>query len=201
MKHFSLPVFAAVAVGVLTLAATTVYALSISGPVYDFDPTDANLTTALWIQHIGLPDPGGEHNYGLLVSKNTTTATNASAGVNINGVNGITLTELGFDIRNGGHCGAGAPRYNVVTDDNVTHFFGCIYADDAGTPAPGWTRKRFNLTDPSKAFPPIQPGSTVKSISLVFDEGTDTGPDYSGYAILDNLDVNGVLIPKGPNVN
>jgi len=28
----------------------------------------------------------------------------------------------------------------------------------------------------------------------VFDEGTDTDPDFSGMVVLDNLDINGVLI-------
>ena len=38
----------------------------------------------------------------------------------------------------------------------------------------------------------------VKSISIVFDEGQDAsgGPDFSGHAILDNIDINGTLIGK-----
>jgi len=32
----------------------------------------------------------------------------------------------------------------------------------------------------------------------VFDEGYDTGPDNFGVAILDNIDINGVLVGKGP---
>jgi hypothetical protein len=34
----------------------------------------------------------------------------------------------------------------------------------------------------------------VKSISIVFDEGQDTGPDNFGLAVLDNIDVNGTLV-------
>ena len=41
----------------------------------------------------------------------------------------------------------------------------------------------------------------VKSIAIVFDEGQDTGPDNFGLAILDNIDVNGVLVGQGPNGN
>ena len=37
----------------------------------------------------------------------------------------------------------------------------------------------------------------VKSITIVFDEGTDTGPDNFGLAVIDNIDVNGVLIGRG----
>ena len=32
----------------------------------------------------------------------------------------------------------------------------------------------------------------------MFDEGTDTGPDFFGAAILDNIDVNGTLVGQGP---
>ena len=38
----------------------------------------------------------------------------------------------------------------------------------------------------------------VKSIAIVFDEGTDTGPDFVGLAVLDNIDVNGHLAGRGP---
>ena len=39
----------------------------------------------------------------------------------------------------------------------------------------------------------------VEDIELVFDEGTDTGPDYFGGAVLDNVDVNGILGGTGPD--
>ena len=37
----------------------------------------------------------------------------------------------------------------------------------------------------------------VKSIQIVFDEGQDTGPDFFGLAVLDNIDVNGTLVGHG----
>jgi hypothetical protein len=37
----------------------------------------------------------------------------------------------------------------------------------------------------------------VRSLSIVFDEGTDTGPDNFGLAVLDNIDVNTVLVGEG----
>ena len=77
----------------------------------------------------------------------------------------------------------------------MTHFVGC----SSGTPtasSPGW--KRLRWTDFSaagnKAFPPIAATSTVRSISIIFDEGQDTAPDFSGSAIIDNVDVNGKLV-------
>src|SRR5207237_8154151 len=119
------------------------------------------------------------------------TATNASSGATVNGVSGITLTELNFDYRNDSHCGAGAPRYNVVTTDNVTHFFGCVYGTH--TPAgPNWTQVVFS---PADAFPAVVPGEVVQSIDVVFDEGIDQG---NGYAYLDNFSINGQVI-GGPN--
>jgi hypothetical protein len=38
---------------------------------------------------------------------------------------------------------------------------------------------------------------SIKSISIDFDEGQDTGPDNFGLAILDNIDVNGTLVGQG----
>ena len=40
----------------------------------------------------------------------------------------------------------------------------------------------------------------VQRIDIIFDEGQDPsgGPDQFGAAILDNVDVNGVLVGRGP---
>jgi hypothetical protein len=38
---------------------------------------------------------------------------------------------------------------------------------------------------------------TIKQIAIVMDEGQDTGgPDLSGLAVLDNIDVNGIFVGK-----
>jgi hypothetical protein len=121
------------------------------------------------------------------------TANVASAGAEIKGVKGITLTEMGYDIRTGSHCGAGAPRFNIVTTDGVTHFTGCASPPPATTGAsPGWQRLRWTA---AQSFPPVT--TPVKSIAIVFDEGQDT-PFNSGDAILDNIDINGQLVGRGP---
>jgi hypothetical protein len=44
-------------------------------------------------------------------------------------------------------------------------------------------------------------GTTVDSIEIIFDEGDDTCPDNFGLAVLDNIDVNGALVGKGPEEN
>ena len=148
------------------------------------------------------------------MAKTGPTTNFAAAGASLKGVKGIHLTELGYDLRkstafanpNGSHCGAGAPRFDVVTRDNagndVDHFVGCA------SPPPlqeaestGWVRLRWRTAQLAAAFPPILPTDTVKSIDLIFDEGQDASgaPDMFGLAVLDNIDVNTVLVGRGPN--
>jgi hypothetical protein len=133
-------------------------------------------------------------------SKNTATSTNASAvgiiafaccGPNLNIK---PLTELGFDLRNGGHCGAGSPRFNAITSDKVTHFIGCSAGVITPGPAAGWQRVRFDPSNAAQAFSPVLSTDLVVKISIVADEGVDTGTDFSGVSILDNVDLNGDLI-------
>jgi hypothetical protein len=141
---------------------------------------------------------------GLLLAKTGPTANIAAAGAELKGVGDIVLTSIGYDIRKhggyasplGSHCGAGAPRFNVVTNFG-THFIGCASPPPISqTMGEGWTRLAWS---PAAAFPPIIPGTVVQSIDIVFDEGTDTGPDYFGIAILDNVMVNGVSVGHRTN--
>ena len=160
---------------------------------FEFDPDHTGIVAAAWVHNLGVSPEGAKGRPGLVLSKNGLTATNASAGIVIEGVRGMTLTELGFDVRLGGHCGAGAPRFNVVTSDQATHFVGCIYGTHfANVPTQGWQRVRFTGAD---AVPAIAAGQTIDSLSIVFDEGTDTGPDLSGLVVLANIDVNGTILP------
>jgi len=218
---------------ILTLVSGVAYAASrFSATASEFDPGNTFLVQAQWLDGIGCPtsariaipnadftgvgsigsygDPGcptgdssDTHNQGLLLVKTGPTANFAAAQADINGVRGIHLTELGYDIRkprtfadlSGSQCGAGAPRFDVITSDNVDHFVGCT------SPAPiqqtvgvGWLRLRYA---PAAAFPPILPTDTVKSITIIFDEGQDVAPDNFGLAVLDNIDINGTLIGQG----
>jgi len=205
----------------------------------EFDPGRTNLVQSAWLNAIGCPtnaftaianssftgvagtmpytdtacssgDPNDQHNEGLLLVKTGPTPNFASATAELINVKGITLTELGYDIRKlgpsaadplGSHCGAGAPRFNVVTSDGSTHFLGCN-----SPPAPlqtpsttGWLRLRWNAVALLAAFPPILATDVVKRIVIIFDEGQDPsgGPDQFGAAILDNIDVNGTLVGHG----
>jgi hypothetical protein len=197
---------------------------------FDFDPFKTHLVEAEWEDGIGCPtnarvtadgtnftqymdaacqpgDPADKRNFGLLLVKTGPTANFAAAGATLQGVKGISLTELGYDIRKpatfadlrGSHCGAGAPRFNVTTNDNVTHFVGCASPPPLQTgTGTGWIRLRWTAADLLVAFPPITPADVVKSISIIFDEGQDTPGDQFGAAILDNIDVNGTLVGRGP---
>src|SRR5207248_10793437 len=90
----------------------------------------------------GVPATADDPHRGLLLSKTGPSTDCSSAGARITGVKGMTVDAaftLGFDYRNGGHCGAGAPRFNVVakpaTGPNTSHFV-AGRADSATTPAP-----------------------------------------------------------------
>ena len=191
----------------------------------DCGPTaGSRIVTAAWLTGMGLPDNGGPNvgplplsdtqnkrdpHLGLLLSKNGPTPDCSAAGARIEGVRGMEVGAtftLGFDYRNGGHCGAGAPRFNVVTRAggvDTFHFVGGC-ANGVQTPASQdpleWTQTRFLAL---AEFPPILPGSRIQSISIIYDEGTDTpsvqDPMGVGLAVLDNIYVNGAVIRSGPS--
>src|SRR5712691_2913528 len=95
------------------------------GTVSQCAPSTAGsrIVTAKWLKGMGLPDNGGQNttpsdlttnpnkndpHYGLLLSKNGPTPDCSSSGATINGVKGLTAPiVLGFDYRNGTHCGSG----------------------------------------------------------------------------------------------
>jgi hypothetical protein len=178
----------------------------------------SRIVTAAWLKGMGLPDNGGmnsnpsdptdnpnkkDRHSGLLLSKNGPTPDCSAAGASIKGVKGMTVSatfEVGFDYRNGGHCGAGAPRFNVTTRDGVFSFVGgCANGTPSAAPQDPseWTRVRINVTSASQAFPPLAVGSEIDSISIIFDEGTDTANNDSqgvGLAVVDNIFINGELI-------
>jgi len=179
----------------------------------EFDPGKTNLVNAAWLSGIGCPtavtlsdgstyndsgcptgDSKDKKNEGLLLAKTGPTSNNASSFAVLKDVPS-TVSELGYDIRKAGapgsatgsHCGAGAPRFNIVTTTG-TFFIGCNSPPGTPTAASnGWTRLRWTgltFTD-------------VKEIDVLFDEGQDTGPDNFGAAILDNIDVNTTLVGQG----
>jgi hypothetical protein len=190
------------------------------GPGY---PAGSRIVTAKWLRGMGLPDNGGPNfgsdpadnpnkkdpHRGLLLNKNGTTPDCSSSGARIVGVKGMVVTdtfEVGYDYRNGGHCGAGAPRFNIDTDMGF-FFVGCANAPQSPAPQDPaqWSRTRSVLTTcGAECFPgPIPLGAKIKSINIVFDEGTDTANNDTegvGLAVLDNIFINGAVI-TGPGAD
>jgi hypothetical protein len=193
----------------------------------EFDPSNTHLVTAGWLGGLGCPtstvvaafvpptfttimevpfndptcttgDPKDKVNEGLLLVKTGPTNNNAAAGATINGVRGDVFTEVGFDIRNGTHCGAGAPRFNIVFEGSSTlHFVGCAAMMTTSAGLYG-QRKRATA---AQVTPPIPTGSIIRSISIVFDEGQDNPTPSelgSGLAVIDNININGTLVGRGP---
>lgn len=189
---------------------------------FEFDPNQMHLAHASWLTGIGcaqnggtdplcaMLDPKDSRNEGLLLVKTGLTANVVAAGARINGIKGMTLTELGYDLRKpfdtldprGSHCGAGAPRFNVAIE-GVNYFVGCNSPTPVTTPlGAGWIRLRW--AGPALVgFGPTGPenlaGRTVDSITIIFDEGQDIGPDNFGAAVLDNIDVSGQIAGRGPH--
>jgi hypothetical protein len=181
-------------------------------------PAGSRIVTAAWLGGMGLPDNGGPNattpndpHTGLLLSKNGPTPDCSSAGARITGVKGMTVDAafmLGFEYRNGGHCGAGAPRFNVTVHNSVTgtdtfHFVGgCANgtASPAGQDPLQWTRVMIQTSNPAQSFPVIPVGSKIVSISILYDEGTDTANSDTlgiGLAVIDNIYINGQIITSG----
>jgi hypothetical protein len=189
----------------------------------EFDPARTYLVQADWVRGIGCPtkartydgtstgsytdpacatgDKRDRKNEGLLLAKTGPTTNFASATAEIKGFKGKTLTELGWDIRKpngdpagprGSHCGAGAARWNVTLKNGTTHFIGCNSPPPTVTAGAGFQRHRWT----GAQLGPVA-GQKVKRLSIVFDEGYDTGPDNFGLAVLDNIDVNGVVVGRG----
>jgi hypothetical protein len=189
-----------------------------------FDPAKTQLVNGGWVAGAGCPtdaattstgdktpdgtytdpacttgDSKDKKNEGLLLVKTGPTGNVAAGGADLKDVKGITLTELGYDLRKGSHCGAGAPRFDIDTTDGF-FFVGCSSPPpDSTTPGDGFDRLRWGVGGPltgfnrdTNTFEPVT--GTVNSIQIVFDEGTDQG---TGEAIIDNVDVNGTLVGEG----
>src|SRR2546428_6257631 len=162
-----------------------------------------------WKSQQGLPDNKGNGNFALYLQKLTTTATNAAGFAVITGLEGqdvSSLTYLAWDHRRtDGHCGAGAPRWDVfvkgLTTTPYTLFLGCAAA--VQTPvsdAPEWITDSYSgaaivtvgasnagLTAVEQAD---AAAGTITGLIIVFDEGTDQG---EGFVFLDNITVNGKI--------
>ena len=172
------------------------------------DPVDPGAASSQWVNKSGTTSTpttfGQPADFGLVLAKNVDTSVVAAALAALNGPEGKTVavnTEFGYSYRSDGHCGAGAPRFNVtVTDgtDEATYAVGCAnpatntISVNADWTAKTWTPTNFFFLNGSLAVPLVD--SEIVAIVIVFDEGTDVGP---GEAILDDITFND-LVAGGP---
>jgi hypothetical protein len=200
-----------------------------------YDPAKTFLVGAAWVPGIGCPthakvatypattptdtytdaacptgDANDKQNAGLVLAKTGPTTNNAQSFVEVKGLNGVTPTELGYDIRTpdltsarGSHCDAGAPMFQLVMQNGDTYDVGCNSpAPDSQQLGNGWVRLRWGVSAPLQGYlngVTLQPiTGKIKSVAIVFQEGQDVGPDNFGLAVLDNIDVNKNLIGQGP---
>jgi hypothetical protein len=184
MKHLKA---AAAVVAFVALGGGSAWAQSPFQVVpFTFNPDNACNVVSQW------------QNGVLVMQKNCSTATNAAAGADIisplEGQSIGNLTELNFDVQNGTHCGAGAPRFNVVVS-GTTYFLGCSQGThtDLGN---GWTHVVYSATDFAAAGIPTT--GTLDDLLIIFDEGTDTPVGGTvvtpGQTAIDNISVNGAVV-------
>jgi hypothetical protein len=154
---------------------------------------DPDKVTAEWVKSTGNPKPS------VKLQKLGLTTSCLAAGVDIitslEGQAVSNLTELNFDFKDTWHCGAGAPRFNLQIDasGNQNGFLGCNSVLGTKTPlGNGWTHMEFSATDIATAVVTAggNPSSTLHDLYMIFDEGSDTGPDFTGTAFVDNFSVN-----------
>ena len=190
------------ALAVLALPATA------SAGTYTLHPAGfgENSYTA-WKAKQGLPDSRGNDDQALYFQKQTLTTTYAAGVAIVKGVEGVTageITGLAWTRREDGHCGNGAPRWNVTwtyEGQDGLSYIGCYYAEHEEQDAyggHGWCRDTFS--DPGmNAMPPIPDDAVITSLSIVFDEGNEIPspptagceqePPGTGYVHLDDITI------------
>lgn len=157
-----------------------------SGP-NDTGVSDRNAAVATWKQGEGID--GG---FGLLLEKKLPTGEYAAAIGNITKVKGEEVQTLAFTVRADAYCGAGAPRFSVLTEDptgyNVSA--GCSYGDPTEfTDEDGvaWVSRTFAAADFGLA------GEHIEDIFVIQDE--------QGATVLDDITVNDRVVGKPGRAN
>ena len=165
-------------------------ATALAGSAYTLHPSGfGEHSYSSWKGSEGLTDTHGTADQALYLQKMTSTATVAAGVAVIKGFEGqpvSALERLEFWVGTDGHCGAGAPRFNVYYQPLVgpqqTLFVGCQGMVPGGTAAApsGRVFQRRTFAGP---FPDL---GTITGIAIVFDEGNDVG---QGFVYLDDITV------------
>jgi hypothetical protein len=161
-------------------------------------PAGTDTVVSKWDSTTGNPTPS------ILLEKIGPTADCSAAGVEITtpliGGPATGVTELNFDYQNGGHCGAGAPRFNIVSGSKVA-FLGCAGGTQTSA-GPGWTHVEFNSADilAAETGAGFLPTGSLTELQIIFDEGTDTAGGTPGIVNIDNVSLNGAVVgsPTSP---
>jgi len=226
MKRWALPAAVAVLFGFSAVAVADAPSFHVVNPVAA-DPLHTFLVHAQWLSGLGCPtgtagaptdpacptgDPADTHVEGLLLVKTGPTSTGAAAVAELADVGSLPVAELGFDIRRAGgsadlrgsQCGPVSPRFEITLGDGSGYSLACASPPPSvAAIGSGWTRLRWRAPLLAWSVTTRQlvdiSGRTVSSLRIVLDGGQDAngGADGSGLAVLDNVDVNGVLVGRG----
>jgi hypothetical protein len=163
-------------------------------------------TFAGWRPGQGEQDTYRRGHMALLFQKGLTSITYAAAVADVNGFGGqriSTFTQssapLAWERRNDGHCGLGAPRWDVdisgASGARYVVYLGCSYAAHSSGAEANWTKDTFKGAAISKEVLAQAGadalGGTVRGLSIVFDEGADSPAVVGapGSVYLDNIKV------------
>lgn len=181
---------------ILTVIGGTAWAArGISQGLFAFPGYDAQ-----WQKGIGVPD-GTKSQQGLLLEKVDPSATTTQgSGVSFFNAAGTTLTQLGYDIKDGSICEV-FPRFRVRTPagdpDSTSDDYNYLFECQSGTRTPsftGWSTVSFseaNAVPDTEGAPPFVFGTEISTVGLLFH--LDTGV---GSTTLDNLNISGQIFGK-----
>ena len=186
-----------------------------AGSSYTLHPAGfGTMSYSAWKAQQGTPDDQGNADQALYFQKMTSTATVAAGVAVINGLEGLPardLTGLSWWHREDGHCGAGAPRWDIGVQDGSGNryavFLGCNAAQHTET---GVTTNGYGWCKDTQTSGAIQSAITsrtgqalanltITGLTIVFDEGNDNPNPLpagcaqqaltGGFVYLDNIDV------------
>jgi hypothetical protein len=181
---------------VLAAAAAFVFpATALAGDVTLHPSGFGEHSYSAWKGQEGLADRTGGGNHALYFQKMTATTTFAAGVAVFNNVSIRVedLTGLEFWVGTDGHCGAGAPRFNLglrnrTTGARQTVFIGCAeMVPGTFATAPNgrmFQRRTFTAPAATACCGPLPAGFDIVSLAIVFDEGNDVG---QGFVHLDNI--------------